>query len=240
MKSISYYKNYLVQHKIKRILQRAPGLYIKIQLLRYSGKRYKRKIVVPDSQIVIEGYPRSANSFSVKAFKHANGDDYKIATHLHVFPQVVLGVKYNIPTLVLIRNPFDCISSYAALRAQTYGLNKFEKGNNIAWLLDDYVFFYENLKPYKGKFVMAEFSDVLKDYGAILTAVNKKYNSNFIAFDHTSEHVKEVFSSAKSHLSPSKDRDQIKALYLEQMQELTSSKAYKQALSLFEFWTNSN
>ena len=138
-KGISYYKNYLFQRGIKTLLQRNPKFYINLQLFRYKGKRYRRKIVTPETDIVIEGFPRSANSFSVKAFKHANGDEYKIATHLHAYPQVIMGVRYKVPTLVLVREPFACIASYAALRAQTYGIEKFNKAYNIKWLLNDYV-----------------------------------------------------------------------------------------------------
>ena len=238
-KGLRYLSNYLLQHRIKSWLQRCPKLYINLQLFRYRGQRYQRKIVTSNTDIVIEGFPRSANSFSVKAFKFANGEDtYKIATHLHAYPQIVMGVKYKIPTLVLVREPFACIASYAALRAQNYGVNKFNRGHNIKWLLDDYVNFYEALLPYKSEVCVAHFKEVLEDYGQVLKNLNIRYGTSFKEFEHTPENVETVFSSAKEHLSPSKKRDDIKNLYVKELEGLRETKAFRRAEELYQIWLN--
>ena len=237
-RSLAYYKNHFFQVRLKNLLQQSPKFYIAIQNFRYRGKRYKRKIISRETDIVIEGYPRSANSFSVKAFKFANGDDYKIATHLHAFPQVVVGVEYKIPTLLLLREPFDCIVSYAALRAENMGIDVFNKTSNIKWLLEDYITFYKNLLPYKDQVVVGVFSDVLQDYGAVLKRVNEKFETNFTEFEHSKENVKEVFSTSKSHLSPSEKREDIKKEFLQQMEALKSSPIFAEAKKLYQLWSN--
>ncbi len=239
-KSITYYKNYFQQNILKKLLQKNTNLFIKVQRFRYRGKNYNKKIVNVNSDIVIEGYPRSANSFSVKAFNFANGEKYKIATHLHAYPQVVEAVKFNIPTLVLIRDPYSCITSYAALRAQKYGAENFSKNFNIKWLLEDYIIFYKNLIPYREKIVVADFKDVLIDYGAIITKVNKKFNSNFIPFDHTEQNVKSVFNLGKPHLSPSKKREDIKKQYENEIKALESTRLYKEAEKIYHDWISFN
>lgn len=236
-KSLIYYRNLLFQGSIKRLLQGNTALYIAIQKLRYVGKRYNRKIVAADTDIVIEGYPRSANSFAVKAFKFANGDKYKIATHQHAYPQIVEGVKLNIPTIVLIRNPYDAVISYSALRAQSNGLSTFEKTQNMEWLLRDYVNFYKNLLPYKNQFVIAPFTKVLKDYGSIIEEVNKKYGTNFIPFEHSQDNVDKVFSSAKEHLSPSQQRDSVKDDFRSRMDVLKKTTLFEEAEALFKSFT---
>jgi len=233
--TFKYVKNYINQVTIKRILGKIPGVYIKIQKIRYRQKRFKKNIVTNKTDIVIEGYPRSANSFSVKAFKFANGDDYKIATHLHAFQQVIVGVKKKIPTIVLIREPFECIVSYAAFRAQKYGDGAFID-YNMKWLLQDYVTFYKKLLPYKNKVIIGVFKDVLNDYGIIINKVNQKYNTNFTTFNHTEENVALVFNSAKVHLSPSKERDIEKQKYLQQMTKLKSSRLFLDAEELYIEW----
>ena len=238
IRSITYYKNYLLLVHLKRILQYFPALYIFIQKTRYKGKGYGRKIITKNSDIVIEGYPRSANSFSVKAFKFDNGEGYKIATHLHAYPQVIVGVKYNIPTLLLIRNPFDCVVSYMALLAQTIGVEKINKGYNIKWLLSDYVLFYKKLLPYKDNVVVGVFSNVLTDYGKVIDELNKKFDTNFEAFEHTQENVNKVFATSKSHLSPSNKREDVKSNFVEQMETLKTTKLFKEAENLYLEWSN--
>lgn len=236
-KSIGYYKNYLFQVRLKNLLQKIPKLYINTQMFRYRGKRYQRKIIQPNTDIVIEGFPRSANSFSVKAFKFSNGDSYKIATHLHAFPQVIMGVKYKIPTLLLIRNPFDCIVSYAALSANTYGIEYFNKNQDMKWLLDDYVTFYKNLLPYKNKVVVGLFPEVLTDFGKVLDKVNKKFNTNFLLFEHSKKNVETVFKTTKNHLSPSNEREILKKELLKQMNVLKKSKPFFEAEKLYQEWS---
>ncbi|MFT4697410.1 MAG: hypothetical protein ACI9SJ_000533 [Flavobacteriaceae bacterium] len=237
IRSFIYYKNKIVLVHLKKLLQYFPGLFIFIQKVRYKGKGYGRKIITKNTDIVIEGYPRSANSFSVKAFKFDNAEGYKIATHLHAYPQVIVGVKHNIPTLLLIRNPFDCVVSYMALLAQAVGFEKINKGYNIEWLLKDYVLFYKKLLPYKDKVVVGVFSDVLTDYGNVINEVNNKFNTKFELFEHSQENVNKVFSSSKSHLSPSGKREDVKNSFVEQMEQLKSTRLFEEAESLYLEWS---
>lgn len=238
IRSFTYYKNYFLLVHLKRILQYFPVLYIFIQKTRYKRKGYGRKIITKHSDIVIEGYPRSANSFSVKAFKFDNGEGYKIATHLHAYPQVIIGVKHKIPTLLLIRNPFDCVVSYMALLAQTVGFEKINRGYNIKWLLSDYVLFYNKLLPYKDNVVVGVFSDVLTDYGKVIDKLNKKCDTNFELFEHSQENVDKVFAASKSHLSPSDKREDIKSNFVEQMEAIKTTKLFKEAENLYLEWSN--
>ena len=57
------------------------------------------------TQLVIEGYPRSANTYAVVAFAAVQPERPRIAHHLHVAAQVLAAVDRDIPTMVLIRRP---------------------------------------------------------------------------------------------------------------------------------------
>jgi hypothetical protein len=50
--------------------------------------------------------------------------------------------------------------------------------------------------------------------------------------------VANLFSKSKAHLSPSKDRDEIKKNFLGEMDSLKETASYKKALQLFEDWSN--
>jgi hypothetical protein len=46
--------------------------------------RNKNQVVDKETHLVIEGFPRSANTFAVAAFKYSQKGSIKIAHHLHV------------------------------------------------------------------------------------------------------------------------------------------------------------
>ena len=72
------------------------------------------RAVTPDKLVVIEGFPRSGNSFARRAFIMAQDETFdvtRIAHHLHVPAQVIRAARWRIPTLVLIRRPKDAVLS---------------------------------------------------------------------------------------------------------------------------------
>ncbi len=78
-------------------------------LLRFHP-RYKHLMMTTRRDICIEGFPRSANSFAVAAFRHYN-PNLKMANHIHVPMQVFKAVEMGVPCLVLIRQPIEALSS---------------------------------------------------------------------------------------------------------------------------------
>mgnify|MGYP007017151076 CR=1 FL=1 len=58
-------------------------------------------MVTRNTRITIEGYPRSANTYAVYAFKHVNAIKWnEIAHHLHVQAQIIRSIKYKIPVIL--------------------------------------------------------------------------------------------------------------------------------------------
>lgn len=50
----------------------------------------RARLARPDTGLVIEGFPRSANSFSVIAFLNSGASDMTLAHHVHSPPQIIL------------------------------------------------------------------------------------------------------------------------------------------------------
>ena len=53
--------------------------------------------------------------------------------------------------------------------------------------------FYETLKPYKHGYVLANFDEVVSDFGGVIEAVNDRFGTQFDIFDHTPENEQLVF-----------------------------------------------
>lgn len=88
---------------IEKWLQLHAGRY---PYLFYALHRLARKnsaqAVGPGTQLVVEGFPRSANTFAVLAFQHAQREKVRIAYNLHVPAQVIRASRWHILALVLI------------------------------------------------------------------------------------------------------------------------------------------
>jgi hypothetical protein len=67
-----------------------PLLFHNIYKLRL---RYQNLLVDRTTQLVIEGFPRSGNTFAVVAFEQAQRQSVRIAHHLHAPAQVMLAAR---------------------------------------------------------------------------------------------------------------------------------------------------
>ncbi|MDY6993741.1 MAG: hypothetical protein SVR94_14220 [Pseudomonadota bacterium] len=174
---------------------------------------------------MIEGFPRCANSFAVRAFRFANDPEnsLKVATHIHSPAHIVLAIRWNIPTIVLIRHPDDAVLSKLAKSVEfeeeglsSDKLTKADVEELVRYYTKRFVMFYDYLKPFAGKFVAADFYETTRDFSEILARVNALYKTEFSLFDHTAENVKKIFDNSDGHLSPSSIREHCKKLFQDQ------------------------
>ncbi len=146
--------------------------------------RFARLVVRPDSEIVIEGYPRCANSFSVLAFERAQGRRLRIGHHLHAPAQIELGVRYGVPVLALIREPVSAAASLITRHPEI----------TPAQALSQYVYFYESVLRHADRLVLADFRKVTTDYAQVIEAVNLRYGTRFKPYFNSPSEDGAVFS----------------------------------------------
>jgi hypothetical protein len=95
------------------------------------------------TQIVIEGFPRSGNTFAVAAFQQAQRESVRVAHHLHMPAQVIRAAQWSIPIFLLARKPTDAALSWV-IRGP---------GVPIRQTLKHYVSFYEKAAEYRHSLV---------------------------------------------------------------------------------------
>lgn len=137
------------------------------------------------TDILIEGYPRSANAFTVAAFAMAQGESVQIAHHVHAPAHVIAAVRAGVPSLVLLREPGE-----AVVRVVAYKQNV-----TIGQALRAYVRFYRPLLPWRNGFVIGRFSDVTTDLAAVIRRVNERFGTDFAEFAHTPESTQLCFDA---------------------------------------------
>jgi hypothetical protein len=152
--------------------------------LEYSRRRHPLSVVNSETELVIEGYMRSANTFSTVAFQTSQPSPVRLAHHLHAPAQIIAGVKMGIPVLVPVRPPRDAAVS-VTIRSPHVSLQQ---------ALDAHRRFHEAILPYRDACYVALFDDVIADFCAVVSAMNTRLGTNFTPFHHTPENVQRVYA----------------------------------------------
>lgn len=148
-------------------LERSPALYCRVM-----RRRHQLPFLDAATEIVIDGYPCSANSFARLAFLHAN-PGARVATHTHRWPHLALAVRRGIPAVVLIREPVDAVASHVV-----------RMGADPAAEFAHYERFYRSLLPLVDHVVVAPFDVVTSRFGTVIDRVNQQFATGFVPFDH--------------------------------------------------------
>jgi hypothetical protein len=170
-------------YECKTLTARSPRLAIPAARLRGRGEPFDANV-----DIVIEGYPRSANSFAVHAFRVAQDRPVRIAHHLHAPAQVIAATRASVPALVLVREPQDAVLEFVIAKGYV----------SIRQALRGYIRFYAPLVPLRGEFVVGPFQDVTTDFGRVMAEVNRAFGTSFRTFEHTDANVRSSFEAIES------------------------------------------
>lgn len=136
-----------------------------------------------DTDMVIEGYPRSANSTTVHKFLAIQDRPTHVAHHKHHAAQLLRAAEWGIPAVVLIRAPREACLSLLALAAEArHRAGKPERGGlNFSDVLFAYVAFYEAVEPTLDHTMIGRFEVVRSDVHGLITHVNARFGTDFRA-----------------------------------------------------------
>ncbi len=158
--------------------------------LPFARWRYGSQLAFgPGTEIVIEGFPRSANSFAVNAFRLAQGRPVQVAHHVHAAAQVMAAARDGVPAIVLVREPRDAICSYLLWQPHL----------RVREAVTAYLGFHRPLDRIEDHYVVATFDQVTGDFGAVIDRVNQRFGSSFTRFDHTEENVERCFAEIETN-----------------------------------------
>jgi hypothetical protein len=151
--------------------------------LRFSRRRHPLGVVTSETELVIEAYMRSANTFSTVAFQTSQVRPVRLAHHLHAPAQIIAAARMGIPVLVPVRAPRDAAISVTIRSPQV----------SLRQALDAHRRFHEAILPYRESCHIAPFEQVTSDLGAVIAALNDRFSTDFTPFDHTPENVQSVY-----------------------------------------------
>jgi hypothetical protein len=151
--------------------------------LSFSRRRHPLGVVTSETELVIEAYMRSANTFSTVAFQTSQPRPVRLAHHLHAPAQIIAGARMGIPVLVPVRAPQDAAISVTIRSPQV----------SLKQALDAHRRFHEAILPYREACHVAPFDQVTTDLGAVIRALNARFATDFTPFQHTPENVQAVY-----------------------------------------------
>jgi hypothetical protein len=151
--------------------------------LAFSRRRHPLGVVCDETEVVIEAYMRSANTFTTVAFQMSQARPVRLAHHLHVPAQVIAGVRRGLPVLVPLRHPRDAVISVTIRSPQV----------SLRQALDAYRRFHEAVLPVSDRVHIAMFDDVTTDLGAVIERMNEQYGTAYVPFHHSPENVQRVY-----------------------------------------------
>ncbi len=129
---------------------------------------YERRVIRPLDDTLIEGFPRSANTYAVEAFRLLQNRQCAIGNHFHNPAQFALAERYGLPAMLLLREPEGAVVSFAAYQA-----------TGVRPALQAYIRFHAPLLRRMRSFVVAPFEEVTSDFSRSIARLNACFGCDF-------------------------------------------------------------
>jgi len=139
--------------------------------------------------LILSGFPRSGNTY-FKASMKINYPQLKInESHIHHKELFVYTLRKKIPTVILIRNPVDAISSYIVY------LKGKGKVIDIKKIIDRYNSYYSTLHKYKNnsQLIILDFNEMINSLEETIKRLNNQLKFNLEIYDNYDENQKTIF-----------------------------------------------
>jgi hypothetical protein len=178
----------VLAYRVKTRIARVPALALPLARIRGRGE-----VIGPETDIVIESFPRCASSFAVAAFRLAQEPrSMRIANHTHMPAQVIEAARRGVPALVLIREPEGAVLSHVI---HTPSLT-------VEASLRGFVHFYEPLLRVRDGFVVGGFEEIIEDFGAVIRRLNDRFGTAFGEFLHSPANLERLAREIETDYRP--------------------------------------
>jgi hypothetical protein len=145
--------------------------------------RHGHAVVTSGTELVVDGFTRTACTYAVVAFQLAQRRLVRVAHHLHAPSHLLAAARLGVPALLTIRAPEDAVVSCVVREPYV----------TVPQALVAYRRFYERLAAVRARVVVGDFPIVTGDLGALVLHLNDRYGTDFVPFESTPENVAECF-----------------------------------------------
>jgi hypothetical protein len=190
----------------RNILARSPRLYLPlarwrrrqaVQHASYGPEGLEGERPFDDrTEIVIDGFWRSANTFALAGFVLAQPRPVIVAHHMHAPSQFIAAARAHVPAILTIREPTAAAVSLVIMEPML----------SLGQVLRVYIRFHRSLLPYIDDLVVATFPQITSDLGGVIERVNACYGTTFCPFDQSSDQVRRAIALVEQRHRPEAQR----------------------------------
>lgn len=149
----------------RRVISRHPSLFFAT-----AGLLGNKQLLDASTDLVSEGYPRSANTYFEAALLVSQDNTIHVSSHSHASAQVLMGIRKSIPTIVLFRNPKEAVASLLELTSGDLPVEEYIK---------DYYTFYEDLKGHLDRVMLVEFPEAIGEFSVVISRINARFGLDY-------------------------------------------------------------
>lgn len=135
----------------------------------YCRWRYPNSTLFKDTDLLIEGFGRSSNGYTGDCFRITNDFKLKMAWGQKAAAAVIEAARWNVPTLMLAREPRAVVLSYKTMNPNL----------PIDLLLRHYASYYDYVWPLREHFVAATNVQVWEAFGDVAARLNARFGTRF-------------------------------------------------------------
>lgn len=162
---------------IKTLVRTEPSLWLFYQpyvlwamLIHLSaGNNHQEALVSRKTDLLIDGYEGSANSFAAYFFKASQRQPIALVHHTHAPVQIIKAVQLDLPVLLTIREP----------KGATLSLTSRWPFISVTQALHRYIKFYSKIEPYISACILSPFEQTTQHLDLSIQAVNQKFGTQF-------------------------------------------------------------
>jgi len=186
------------------------------------------KFCSSNTDLCVEGFESSANTYTFEVFRHLD-KSLNIGHHTHAVAGLKLAMRYEVPTLILFRDPCEAIPSV---------VTRFRPSVCEATL--NYIYFYEYVLQVVDYVILARFDEITENIGSVIRRVDQHTALDFETYD-----IQDISESARMYIQewtqqkgrpdsislPLNRREQAKQ---EVRERLATWRLFRKAQSVFE------
>lgn len=131
--------------------------------------RASANVIRGETDVTVEGFPRSGNTFAVAKLRAAN-PGIVVAHHLHSAAQVRKSLRLGTPTLILFRDPIDALASWLQREPRL----------DLVSASRLYSSFYDQALEQQSRIVLSDFPATVGAFEEIVELVNDKFQTHFL------------------------------------------------------------
>ena len=183
--------------------------------------------VSDSTELVIDGFQGSANSFATSAFNSIQPSSVQVCHHLHAPVQVIQAVKLKKPVIITVRDPREAVLSLVS-RWEYLSVSQGLKG---------YIRYYRALLPHKEALVVSTFKQTTEEFGKVVHEVNKRWGTDFVEFSGEPSEILALRDMSERKKAEKKKRSQVKKVKVPEFETGANQRLLREAEEVFRSLT---